>query len=200
MFKKFVLQGNRSCIRTEEEMLVVDKTTADAVYKKYSKELFAEYLTQQGFLKWKTNAYVRKNQIDLLEYIDLQKERYGSKTFTVNCAIMPLYVPTEYMVIGFGDRLGKFISEKDIWWDYATEEIAKLSFQNVVQAMQQFIMPWFQQFNDESSYRKQLKKDAKNSFCGYDSNLWLESINQYEKREPIILENISKLKLPKKLI
>lgn len=200
MFKKFVLQGNRVHIRTEEELLMVDKAVADGAFKKYSKELFAAYLIEQGFSKWKTNAYVRRSPIDLLQYIDLQKERYGSKTFTVNCAIMPLYVPTEYMIIGFGSRLGDFIVGKDVWWDYADDETANISFQNVLQAVRQFVLPWFQKYDDENVYRKQLRRDSKQSFCGYDAGLWLEAIDGRSHEEHVISENIQRLKLPKKLI
>lgn len=200
MLNKFVLQGDRVHIRTEEELLTVDKAAADEAFKKYSREVFAKYLIEQGFFKWKTNAYVRRSSIDLLQYIDLQKERYGSKTFTVNYAIMPLYVPTEYMVIGFGNRLGYFIAGKDVWWDYANDEAADLSFQNVRQAVRQFVMPWFQKHDDENVYRKQLKKDTKKSFCGYDAGLWLEAIDGCSQKEQVISENIRKLKLPKKLL
>lgn len=200
MFKKFVLQGNRTHIRTEEELLEIDKAAADAAFKRYNKELIGGYLTKQGFLKWKTNAYVRKSSIDLLQYIDLQKERYGSKTFTVNCAIMPLYVPTEYMRTGFGHRLGHFIAGKDIWWDYADDETADLSFQNVQQAVREFVIPWFQKYDDEKIYRKQLKKDSKKSFCGYDAGLWLKAIDGRCHQERVISENIQRLKLPKKLL
>ncbi len=200
MFKKFVLQGNRPHIRIEEELLAIEKSAADAAFKKYNKEMIGGYLTKQGFLKWKTNAYVRRSPIDLLQYIDLQKERYGSKTFTVNCAIMPLYVPAKHMIIGFGDRLGYFIAGKDIWWDYADDKTANLSFQNVLQAVDWFVMPWFEKYDDESAYRKQLKKDSKKSFCGYDAGLWLKAIDGRSHQKQVIYENIQRLKLPKSLM
>ncbi|MDE5893425.1 MAG: hypothetical protein K2H45_10940, partial [Acetatifactor sp.] len=92
MHNKFTICGNRTHLRTDEEMSSVNKTIADEAFKK-QKALLGKYLESQGFLKYKTSAYVRKNAIDLLEYIDLQKEKYGSKTFTVNYSLMPLYVP-----------------------------------------------------------------------------------------------------------
>ncbi len=42
---------------------------------------FCKAGAENDFYRYKTNAYVRLNNIGLLEYIDLQKERYGSKTF-----------------------------------------------------------------------------------------------------------------------
>lgn len=200
MFKKFAFQGNRECIRTDDEMLIIDKSAADSAFEKYSKELLEKYLTGQGFRKWKTRAYVRRNPINLLEYIDIQKERYGSKTFTINYAIMPLYVPAEYMIIGFGDRLGTLISGKDIWWDYAADQMAKVSFQNVVQAISQFLLPWFQKYSEECNYRKQLEKDGKKPYSGYDSQLWLEALDGCEDKDCVILETIHRLKLPKGLM
>lgn len=200
MIKKFTLQGNRSHIRLEQELSVINKREADSAFERYSKEILGTYLEQRGFLKWKTNAYVRRNQIDLLEYIDIQKERHGSKTFTVNVAIMPLYVPVKWMNTGFGDRLGEYIAGKDIWWDFADEKIAKISFLNVTDAVEKFVMPWFQKYNVESNYRKQLKKDSKKSFCGYDSKLWLEALDECNNRENVVLENIKALKLSKKLV
>lgn len=200
MFKKFILQGNRRCMRSDEEMLSVDKSVADSVFKKYSKDIVGKYLKEQGFYKWKTNSYVRRNNIDLLEYIGLQKESFGSKTFTVNYALMPLYVPTEYMVIGFGNRLGELIAGKDIWWDYANDDIARKSFQNITDAIQQFVLPWFQHFNNEISYKKQLKKDTRKSLCEYDCQKWLEAVDIHNDRNYVIAENIERLKLPQKLL
>lgn len=197
MFKRFKLQGNRCFMRTEEELLTVDKKAADLAFEKYRKEILGQYLIQQGFLKWKACAYVRLNQIGLLEYIDLQKEGHGSRTFTVNCAVMPLYVPMDCIMTGLGDRLGSYITGKDIWWDYADDEIAKRSFHNVLQAVEQFVMPWFQKFHDETYYKKRLKRDSGKPFCGYDAKLWLEYAERNE--ETVVLENIKRLKLPGKL-
>lgn len=201
MFRKFILQGNSvSGIRTDKQMLSVDKTAADLAFKKYNKDILWKYLKENGFYKWKTNSYVRRNNIDLLEYIDLQKEKYGSKTFTVNYALMPLYIPTEYVVIGFGDRLGKLIAGKDVWWDFADDDVARKSFQNITDAIQQFVLPWFQHFNNENLFKKQLKKDTRKSFCGYDSKMWLEAVDLRSDRKYVIAENVQRLKLPQKLI
>ena len=79
----FKIVGNRLHIRSDEEMSTVDKKAADAAFKKYQNKFISPYMNEQGFLKYKSNAYVRKNKIDLLEYVEFQKERHGSKTFTV---------------------------------------------------------------------------------------------------------------------
>ena len=205
MFRKFEIKGNRAHIRVYEELTEIDKLAADEAFKKYKKMILDEYLVSKGFIKYKTNGYVRKNKIDILEYIDLQKERHGSKTFTVNYALMPLYVPHDYMVIGFGDRIGIAISNRDIWWDYANESIAKISFQNVVEAIDKFVLPWFEKYSNEKKLIKKLledkkKKERKGLGVTYKNKEWLESLERCEDRSSIISGNIEKLKLPQKLL
>lgn len=201
MHNKFIICGNRTHLRTDEEMRSINKTIADEAFKK-QKALLGKYLESQGFLKYKTSAYVRKNVIDLLEYIDLQKEKYGSKTFTVNYSLMPLYVPHDYLVIGFGGRLGELICGKDIWWDYATNNAAEVSFQNVSEAIKVFLLPWFEKYSDEDYVRKELLKDKKQSRrigmgISYKNEEWLNAIDGCTDRKEIIDGNIQRLKLPK---
>ena len=203
-FYKFKLKGNRTHIRSEKEMLLVDKQVADEAFKKYKKDILDSYLLSKGFIKYKPNSYVRKNEIDVLEYVDLQKERYGSKTFTVNYAIMPLYVPHDYLVTGFGSRLGKLICDKDIWWDYANDSIAQVSFQNVADAMERFVVPWFDKYASEDALMKKLMEDKKKREqtglgIPYKNEEWLNALEERGNRTEIILENIEKLKLPKKM-
>ena len=204
IFCKFKLKGNRTHIRSEKEMLLVDKQVADEAFKKYKKDILDSYLISKGFIKYKSNSYVRKNKIDVLEYVDLQKERYGSKTFTVNYAIMPLYVPHDYLVTGFGSRLGKLICDKDIWWDYANDSIAQVSFQNVADAMERFVVPWFDKYASEDALMKKLMEDKKKREqtglgIPYKNEEWFNALEERGNRTEIILENIEKLKLPKKM-
>lgn len=203
-FCKFKLKGNRAHIRSEKEMLLVDKQVADEAFKKYKKDILDSYLMSKGFVKYKSNSYVRKNQIDVLEYLDLQKERYGSKTFTVNYALMPLYVSHDYLVTGFGDRLGRLICDTDIWWDYANEAISQISFQNVIDAVEQFVLPWFEKYENEETLKKKLLEDKKKSEqtvrgIPYKNAEWLSALEERGDRTEIILENIEKMKLPKKI-
>lgn len=200
MFRRFALQGNRSCIRSEDEMLRVDRTAADAAFKKYRKEILESCLEEQGFCKWKTNSYVRRNSIGLLEYIDLQKEQHGSRTFTVNFALMPLYVPEESIQLGLGDRLGQLIARRDVWWDFADDAAARRSFQNVADAVLQFLLPWFARFSEEAFYIKRLKKDGRSPSCGYDSRGWLAAVNGTEEKSAMIQETIGRLGLPRELL
>lgn len=193
--KEFLFVGNRQHIRTEEELLCVDKEEADLAFKRYKKEIVDDLLLNNGFYKYKINAYVRLNSIGLLEYIDLQKERYGSKTFCVNFAVMPLYCESKYIVISFGNRLGTYISEKDVWWDYASENIAKKSFVNVSTAIEKYVFPWFKQVSTEEGYKAELlnmhnKKLAKE---------WIDAMENIENKDRLIQQSMIELKLPKKM-
>lgn len=202
MFGRFKFRGNRPYIRLDKELAEVDKTAADQAFKKYKKKILDEFLISNGFIKYKINAYVRKNSIDVLEYINLQKEKYGSKTFTVNYAIMPLYVPHDYIQIGLGGRLGELICDKDIWWDYACDDIAQVSFRNVLEAIDRFLFPWFAKYSDENYLLKKLTEDTKKSkrigiASSYKNEAWICALEKCDGRSEMIAENIRRLKLPK---
>ena len=193
--KEFHFIGVRQHIRTEEELLLINKKEADAAFQQCKKEILDSLLLSKGFCKHKTNAYVRLNDIGLLEYIDIQKERYGSKTFCVNFAVMPLYCEYEYIVLSLGDRLGTYISGKDVWWDYASETIAKDSFSNVSAAIEQYILPWFEQVSTEDGCRAKLRKLPNKKLA----KEWLDALENIEDKETRIRQGIAALKLPKKI-
>ena len=193
----FKLVGNRPHIRLDEELALVDKQSADSAFKKYKREIIDPYMKVQGFLKYKSNAYVRKNKIDLLEYIEFQKEHYGSKTCTVNLAVMPLYIPHEYIVFGFSKRLGELICHKDIWWDFADETICENSMDNIKDAIELFAMPWFHKMADEHYIVMQLIKQKLSSNVSDYDRQWLAAIGDRGKQTALMQENIDKLKLPK---
>lgn len=193
--KEFCFVGNRQHLRTEEEMLYINKEEADLSFKQYKKEIIDNLLLSNGFYKYKTNAYVRLNSIGLLEYIDLQKERYGSKTFCVNFAAMPLYCEYKHIVLSFGDRLGTYISGKDVWWDYASGDIARESFGNVSTAIEKYILPWFEEVSTEEGYRTKLL-GIKNKKL---SKEWLGAMENLKDKEALIQRGIVELRLPKKI-
>ncbi len=193
--KEFCFIGSRNPIRTEEEMSLINKEEAELFYKQYKKEIIDSLLLNHGFCKYKTNAYVRLNSIGLLEYIDFQKERYGSKTFCVNFAAMPLYCERKYIVISFGHRLGTYISGKDVWWDYALENVAKDSFLNVSTAIEKFVLPWFEHISTEDGYRAELSSIHNEKLA----KEWLDALENMKDKEALIQQSIMVLKLPKKI-
>ena len=194
--EEFCFIGNRQHIRTEEELLLVDKEEADSAFKRYKKDIIDSFLLANGFYKYKTNSYVRRNSIGLLEYIDLQKERYGSKTFCVNFAVMPLYCESEYIVTSLGHRLGTYISGKDVWWDYASENIAKASFDNVKVAIEKYILTWFDEVSTEEGYRSKLQSIHNKKLA----EKWIDAMENRSDRDALIQRSITKLKLPKKIV
>lgn len=193
----FKIVGNRSHIRSDEELALVDKKAADAAFKKHKKEIIDPYMCAQGFTPYKSNAYVRKNKIDLLEYIDFQKEHHGSKTFTVNLAVMPLYIPHEYIVFGLSKRLGELICNHDIWWDFADETICEKSMGNINDAIKLFALPWFHKLTNERYVVMQLLKQKLSSKISNYNREWLNAIGNRSNQAAVIQENMDKLKLPK---
>lgn len=196
----FTFIGNRSHIRLDKEMAQIDKKEADNAFKKCKKEIIDKLLLDNGFCKWRTNAYVRLNGIDVLEYIDLQKECHGSKTFCVNFAVMPLYCGETFMCLGLGYRLGSYITGgEDVWWDYGSESMAEKSFRNVADAITQFVLPWFQKLSSEEAYRKKLTRDKSVKFPLYPAGEWLAAM-QIEEKKPLLQEGIKLLRLPEKIM
>ncbi len=204
--RRFKLKGCRPCMRTVKELAVIDKAAADEAFKKYKKEILEAYLISKGFIKYKSRAYVRKSKIDVLEYIDIQRENYGSRTFTVNYSIMPLYVYLEVLVFGFGGRLGKIICDKNVWWDFADAKIAEVSFLNVTEALDRFVLPWFEKHSDEEIIIKELleekeRKEKRGWGLSKVNAAWLKALEEGATDRPeIIAENIENQKLPKKLL
>ena len=203
MLKNFKLQGNVSgAIRSDDDMVSIDKEVADNSFKAQKRNLDL-FLQQKGFVKYKTNSYVRRNKADVLEYINLQKEQYGSKTFTVNFALIALCVPHSFLSYDLGDRLGKLICARDVWWDYSNEEIAKVSFQNVMDAINDFLLPWFEEREHKEVLKMELLKEEqkRKSYGGRLSDIqqaWLDAIDREEDYSDIISSNIVTFKLPKK--
>ncbi len=204
MFNKFKLRGNVSvAIRSEDDLASVDKKAADNSFKDQKKKLDL-FLRQKGFVKYKTNSYARRNNVNVLEYINLQKEQYGSKTFTVNYALIPLYVSHPFLSYDLGDRLGKLICDRDVWWDYSNEEIAEVSFQNVMDAIEDFLLPWFKERTSKESLKKELliKELERKKYGGRLSDIqqaWLNVIDSEDDYSDIISNNIATFKLPKEL-
>lgn len=173
--KQMKLFGNGAAIRSDEEMKYINKAEADQAYKKNLKENLSPFLADYGFLPWKTNAYIRLNKEGILEYIDLQKEHYGSKTFTVNLAVMPLYVPNDgYMILDFGNRLGSLVSGKDFWWDYKDAKMAKASFDNVKELLEMKGILWLEEIADPEKYQRILC-NCQSEICslGADRIIWI---------------------------
>lgn len=156
-------------IKTDEEMEGVDPQVADAAYKEMFRSILVEELKKEGFLRYKTVSLVRLSPLHNLEVISLQKEAYGSKTFTVNVAVLPLYAKYSYLVYLFGERIGYFEYGWDYWWDFQNREIARSSFQEVTNLIRKRVLPWFDSLN---TYKKMLRlAKRRNRYNNLDRDL-----------------------------
>ena len=191
--------GNRSFLRTDDEIQSIDKDEADHAFKLYKKQYLDTLLKSKGFLKYKTNAYVRRNPVDVLEIIDLQKEKNGSRTFTVNYGLTPLYIPHGFINWDNYERIGILICNKDIWWDFANDDIAKASFENVAKAIEEFVIPWFDARSNDDSIKKMLLDEREEYGWSSYKQAWLEAIDHRSDFTETIEENIKLFKLPKSL-
>ncbi|MBQ3765505.1 MAG: DUF4304 domain-containing protein [Bacteroidales bacterium] len=193
---RFKLKGNRSFLRTDDEMSSIDKSEADRAFNSCKKQYLDPLLKAKGFLQYKSNAYIRRNQVDVLELIELQKEKNGSRTFTVNYALTPLYLRYAFAAFWYSERMGMLVCGKDVWWDYANERIARVSFENVARALEEYVLPWL----DTHSYNDSIKKLllAKERLSVYE-RAWLESLENPGDCSGMIEENTKLFGLPKSL-
>ena len=203
--EKFELKGNHSCLRMDNERCSINKNEADNSFKLYKKQYIDTLLKSNGFYKYKTNAYIRRNKIDILEFIEFQKERYGSRTFTVNCALTPLYIHYNFPNFNSRIRIGTLICDKDIWWDYANEKIAKVSFENVAKAIEEFVLPWFKAHSNDDAINKMLldeqeKRRKQEWDLSVDQKTWLELLVHHNDCNQTIEDNIKLFGLPKSLM
>lgn len=183
-----------------DEICSINKNEADSAFKLYKKQYIDTLLKSRGFQQYKTNAYVRRNQIDVLEYIDLQNEKNGSRTFTVNYGLAALYIPRKFKYWDYHERLGMLICKKDIWWDFANDTMAKVSFENVAKAIEEFVIPWFDALSNDDSIKNMLFEESEDDGWNRSSKqTWLEVINHRCGLSETIEENIVLFELPKSL-
>lgn len=189
-----MLEGVRDHLRFDAEVETVDRKAADAAFAACYKEIFAPFMKDHGFVGWPQWSFARLNSLDVLEYVHFQKERSGSKTFTVNVGVMPLYVSQHNTMIGFRERLGELVRGQDAWWDDADETIARVSFSNVTRAIERYAFPWFETYRDEAVIKARLiRKVAGNAG-------WLQVIDNHDDAMQIMQDNVAELHLPKRLL
>ena len=196
---KFKLKGTRKYFRSDLEMQRLDREAADEAYKE-KKKILDDYMISKGFFKHKTNTYIRLNKINVLESINLQKERYGSRTFTVNILLMPMYLPQDSVPFG-GERISYFIGSPDVWWDFGDCKAAETSFRNIVEAVDRFVMPWFEKTSDPECL-KNMVQDHKvpGQFTRNDYIKWNEVFDSYMELDNVVAENVERMKLPKAVL
>ncbi len=202
--RSFNLQGDVSgAIRSDAEMMSLDKALAESAFKAQKKRLGA-FLKAKGFVKYKTNSYIRLNSIDVLEYFDIQKEHYGSKMLTANYALIPLYIQHKFLSFDLGGRLGRLICDRDVWWDYSNEAVAEESFRNIIRAIEEYLLPWFKERESVSALKQELMDEMsrREKYGGCLSDLqqrWLDSLDENMDCSDVVSNNMQVLKLPAKI-
>ncbi len=176
--ESFQPQGSGSPFKTDYEMTQMDSKEADNAFKFCKKTILDTYMKSRGFSKYKTAAYVRLNPIGLVEYVGIQRMPHGCKTCTMDIALIPLYVPMNFLLIGFGDRIGRLMGKGDFWWDHQNLSVATVSFQNMADALEAFAMPWFKRYENEETYLQDLKDGR--YYPGYDGTEY--AFYEYLKR------------------
>lgn len=196
---KFKLKGTRKYFRSDLEMQRLDREAADEAYKE-KKKILDDYMISKGFFKHKTNTYIRLNKINVLESINLQKERYGSRTFTVNILLMPMYLPQDSVPFG-GERISYFIGSPDVWWDFGDCKAAETSFRNIVEAVDRFVMPWFEKTSDPECLKNMVQEHkVPGQFTRNDYIKWNEVFDSYMELDNVVAENVERMKLPKAVL
>lgn len=196
---KFKLKGTRKYFRSDLEMQHLDREAADEAYKE-KKKILDDYMISKGFFKHKTNTYIRLNKINVLESINLQKERYGSRTFTVNILLMPMYLPQDSVPFG-GERISYFIGSPDVWWDFGDCKAAETSFKNIVEAVDRFVMPWFEKTSDPECLKNMVQEHkVPGQFTNNDYIKWNEIFDSYMELDNVVAENVERMKLPKAVL
>ena len=84
------------------------------------------------------------------------------------------------------------------------EKRAQVSFQNVMDAIECYLLPWFEERRSKESLKKELliEEQKHKSYGGRLSDVqqaWLNVIDSKEDHSDIISNNIATFKLPKKL-
>ena len=204
MKSRLILRGNvPAAIRSDRDMCAVDPKAADRAFQT-QKKIRGAFLKEKGFVRYRTNSFIRRNEMDVLEYFDLQKESHGSKTMTANYALIPLYIPHSFLSFDLGDRLGMLICGRDVWWDYADDAAASVSFGNIMQAIEVYLLPWFAERSTVDSLKQALlhEERKRKKWGGRLSDLqqkWLESCSGSPVDRDVIAETIKVLKLPANL-
>jgi hypothetical protein len=69
----------------------------------------------------------------------------------------------------------------------------------VKSAIEQYVIPWFDQYNDNEVLRAELSERVEKGFMPRVDQPWLDAIDSYNSSDEIIKDNIKRLKLPVKM-
>ncbi len=179
----------------------LDKQEANEAFKKCKKEILDVFFAENGFFKYKTTAYVRLSKSGLLQNVNLQKSQFDYERFYVNYEVLPLYLPMKYLEMGLDHRLNNYVRGFGDDWHYRNYEVARINFEDLREAVKICLLPWFEKSCDGENFRQMLMEDKDKKWPGYPNERWRKALERSEEeRKAVILENIEKFKLPKRLV
>jgi len=120
---------------------LIDKAADSCFNRAFTKYIVKEF-TQYGFKRYKSRNIARIVNGSILQFINFQKEAHGDKSFTVNIAFRPLYIPHDFLILEPGSRIAKFNNQTDKWW-YFTEIYVEDSFKEVSQLLKDKVLYMF---------------------------------------------------------
>jgi len=123
----------------------------DSEYKKYFTSYLAKPLKGKGYSRYKTQSLVRITEDNLLQILNFQKHSHGDKRFTVNIAIVPLYIVKEHLTLQPGNRIGWFVGNSDLWFYYNSANVIKESFERVQQILIDNVLPCHENIKDSEA-------------------------------------------------
>lgn len=97
--------------------------------------------------------------------------------------------------------MAMLIIDRDVWWDFADEKIAEISFSNVIDAISEYLFPWFQKKSNKDILMTALLEEKKRSEMhgGRLSNIqqkWLDILMEPMYDAEVIEDNLRVFKLP----
>lgn len=125
-------------------------------------------LRLHGFRR-KTSRIIARIQDDILQFVDLQLEAYGSKGFCVNYASLSLFCPRDYLILQPGARL-KRENCAEAWLPAKSHDEADASMAIVVNMARTQAVPFFDATKSVGGLLACLKRES----WGSQHHLYLE--------------------------
>jgi hypothetical protein len=130
---------------------MTEKTSnPDTYFRKALTKWIAKPFKEYGFYRHKTANIGRITNDSIFQFLNFQKEAYGDKTFTVNVAVRPLFIPHEHLSLQPGQRIGYLKYGYDKWWEFKSESSADFSFEEVNHIIFDSVLKWFNETRDTS--------------------------------------------------
>ena len=128
-------------------------------FNKLIKKVFKHFSEEYSFESYKPTVLLRLNN-DVLHIINFDK---GSAGFACDIAIQPLYVPSDSIVLSFGNRLSRFKVYLQERWDYGqSEQELENNLIQVKELLVRNALPWFEEVGHPQGIVSFIEMEKKN--------------------------------------